>query len=113
MKRFTQIVSFTASADSAAFTVDKDQVVVGVRIPASFGATSIVFLSSDTLGGTYDPEVTEDGTAIGFTTSATVAQKVDLSNSFPLSLPSVNGGGIKLRAGSSITKDVIVYTVEA
>ncbi len=105
-----QTVSFSGSTDSAAIDAN---LVFGVEIPASFGVTSLSFLSCRTKTGTFLPVVDEDGAAVSFTTSSTAAQAIDLSNIFPLMLSKQNKGlplYIKFQAGSPITKDIIIYT---
>ena len=105
-----QTVSFSGSTDSSAIDASP---VFGVEIPASFGVTSLSLVSCRTKDGTYMPVVNDTGTAISFTTSSTAEQAIDLSDIFPLMLLKQNKGlplFIKFRAGSSITKDIIVYT---
>lgn len=107
MKKTT--VSFTASATSAAISAG---IIFAIQIPASFGATTIALTYCDTAGGTYVPVVNDTGTAIGITTSATVAQLIDMTSIFPQSISKINGltgGYIKFTASGSITKDIIVY----
>ena len=111
MNRIKRTVSFTASADSEAVLMDKG-VILGIRIPASFGVASLTLLSCDTSDGTYDLVTDELDAAITITTNATTAKMIDLSNIFPLvlgGLGKLNQGYIKFRAPSSITKSITIY----
>ena len=105
-------LAFTASADSAPISAG---LILGIQTPASFGATSITMLYSETVGGTYIPVYTEAGTTspIGITNvDPTNAAFYDLSNNFPIALSKVDNlicGYIKFRASTSITKNIIVY----
>jgi hypothetical protein len=111
MKRIKRTVSFTASADSEAVLMDMG-VILGIRIPASFGVASLTLLSCDTSDGTYDLVTDSTDTAITITTNPVTPKLIDLSDIFPLvvgQLEKLNQGYIKFRAPSSITKSITIY----
>lgn len=56
-----------------------DVTLLGIRLPTTFDGTSLTFTCSDTLAGTYDPLLSDDGTAYTVTTAASKYSAVDYS----------------------------------
>jgi hypothetical protein len=51
--------------------------LVGVRLPSTFDGTTLTFTCSDTLGGTYDPLISDDGTTYTVTCAASKYVAID------------------------------------
>lgn len=77
--------------------------IVGFVTPASLGTTALSVQAATTENGTYIDVVDETGAVITATVSTSAANWCDLTNIFPASIRF-----IKLKAGTSITADVIL-----
>lgn len=97
----TQEADFASATQSNSINLS-GRSLVGLLLPASFGQTSISFLS--TLDDkTFYPIKDEAGTLITVTVDSTSASHVDLTNIFPASL----GTLVRLVVSGAITKQVL------
>lgn len=104
----TTDVDFAASATSGVLDLN-GRVPVAIVTPASFGQTTITFLASTEVGGTYYPVYDSTGTLVSATVSSSVASWTDLTSILPASV----GAFVKLGTGGSVTETVQVISRNA
>lgn len=104
----SKTISFTASTASDEFEVGSEM-IMGFDTPDSFGATTIKLQKAQKKGGTYT-----DVYIVGADMIPVLFQiTVDASTGRSYSLTSVFPADVRFArfvAGSSITKDIIVYS---